>query len=362
MTLLASYQDDVRSGLIQSDPIQLQALTELQRCFNDLQALQARSRWQRWWQGRVLVQGVYLWGGVGIGKTYLMDKFFQALPGDRKRRLHFHQFMHDVHQSLKARQGTASPLVAIAKALAAEVDVICFDEFVVNDITDAMLLGNLLEALFAEGVCLVATSNVAPDDLYRNGLQRSRFLPAIALLQAHTHICHLPSEQDYRCLTLQQAGVFFTPLTAENEAQIRALFAKLSHNEAANHAPLRINDRDIAVVASVADVAWFRFDALCSLGRSQLDYLEIAMLYSTVIITEVPALSAAQSDLALYFIYLIDVLYDAKVKLILSAAVPIADIYTQGRQSFVFARTVSRLQEMQSESYLHQAHQHVTGN
>lgn len=356
------YQRDLEKAYIQHDKEQARALQALDRLQQSLeqqwQSEQGLGRFKQWLPGgqRKAQLGVYLWGGVGIGKTYLMDIFFDSLTFPDKKRLHFHRFMHEVHEQLKQHQGQVDPLVLIAKNFAKDCRVLCFDEFFVNDITDAMLLAGLFKALFECGVSLVGTSNVAPDDLYRNGLQRARFLPAIELLKQHTEVLHLETSTDYRLKTLSKAGVYFTPLNADSDAKMQACFQDLTHhiNELDTH--LLIHDREVPVRGLGSDVIWFDFDVLCSVPRSQDDYLDIASQYQTLLLSGLDQIAEGADDKATYLIHLIDVMYDYQVKIIIASEVPIEAIYPKGRLRFAFERTQSRLQEMQSTEYLHRPH------
>ena len=298
-----------------------------------------------------LVKGMYLWGGVGVGKTFLMDCFYHTLPVSKKIRLHFHQFMSFVHAELNKHQGKKEPLQLIAAELAKKTLVLCFDEFFVTDIADAMLLGRLLEALFAEGVCLVATSNVEPDELYKNGLQRQHFLPAIALLKQGVEVMHLTGHTDYRLRHLKHAGVFYIPNDESAQDNMEKSFSLLSHNEAARSDALELLGREIPVVKQTAELVWFDFKVICGVPRSQEDYLALAGKYSTIFVSDLPILPPQSRDKISLFIKLVDVLYDARRRLVLSAEAPMEKIYFHGRLSFEYTRTLSRLQEMQSEDY-----------
>ena len=265
--------------------------------------------------------------------------------------------MQQVHAHLKQLQGQSDPLKIIAKRFAQQSRVICFDEFFVLDITDAMILANLLEALFKEGVILVTTSNLPPDSLYRNGLQRDRFLPAIGLLKKHTLVISLQSQTDYRLRELKQAGVYYNPVNDKNTAKMQQLFDHLTHGDAKINHQLSINDRDIQTIACSQNIVWFDFNHLCHTPRSQMDYLEIAKIFHTVFVSNVPKIASRDVNAARYLINLVDIIYDQRVKLIISAEVPILEIYTEGELFFAFQRTCSRLLEMQSEEYLHFPHQ-----
>jgi cell division protein ZapE len=301
-------------------------------------------------------KGLYLWGGVGRGKTWLMDLFFQSLPFEAKRRRHFHRFMHDVHSELKQLGNRESPLEQVADNIARESRVLCFDEFFVSDIADAMILGTLLDGLFRRGVALVATSNVPPKDLYKDGLQRVRFLPAIKLLEQHTVVMNVDGGTDYRLRQLTQAGTYIDSNDPQATARLDALFAELSDSATCTGGTIEVEGRPIPVVKESENVIWFEFEALCEGPRSQDDYIEIAREYQSVIVSQVPQLTATRENAARRFIALIDELYDRHVNLIVSAAAPPDGIYKGERLTFEFQRTVSRLIEMQSEEYLAREH------
>jgi cell division protein ZapE len=295
-------------------------------------------------------QGVYLHGAVGAGKTWMMDMFYSTLSC-KKIRLHFHQFMREVHQELKALQGIANPLKRIAKNLAARAQVVCFDELFVNDIGDAMLLGELFQAMFQQGIILVMTSNVAPDNLYRNGLQRSRFLPAIHLLNEKMELIQVKSLKDYRWRHALDKGVFFHPLNPQTAQAIQTIFNQLSLHEEVTSATLMLQGRDISCVARGKEVLWCRFDQLCAIPRSAQDYVSLSKQFKIFILDKVPILKADEDNAIWYLISLVDVLYDAKCKLILRAEAPPRDLYRGSKLHFEFQRTLSRLHEMQTEAY-----------
>ncbi len=305
------------------------------------------------------VQGLYIWGGVGRGKTLLMDLFYDACPIADKRRCHFHRFMREVHDALKAHQGRANPLDAVAEQIAQQVSLLCFDEFFVKDIGDAMILANLLRGLFDRGVCLVATSNVVPERLYEDGLQRDRFLPAIELLQAHTAVCEMAPGQDFRLRALARSALYITPVDAATDALLREMMVQLSPEFPEYDVSLQVLSRRLAVRALADAVVWFDFSVLCEGARSVADYIELAEEYTTVLISNVPRFGVQNDDAARRFIHLIDEFYDRRVKLVLSAEVPIVELYDAGRLAFEFERTISRLQEMQGSEYLALAHTHV---
>ncbi|WP_410750828.1 cell division protein ZapE [Citrobacter sp. U14242] len=302
------------------------------------------------------VRGLYMWGGVGRGKTWLMDLFYHSLPGTRKQRLHFHRFMLRVHEELTALQGQSDPLEVIADRFKAETDVLCFDEFFVSDITDAMLLGGLMKALFARGITLVATSNIPPDELYRNGLQRARFLPAIEAIKQYCDIMNVDAGVDYRLRTLTQAHLWLSPLNDETQRQMDKLWLALAgaKNE---HAPtLEINHRPMQTLAVENQTLAVSFTTLCIDARSQHDYIALSRLFHTVLLFDVPVITTLMESEARRFIALVDEFYERHVKLVVSGAAPLYEIYQGERLKFEFQRCLSRLQEMQSEEYLKREH------
>ncbi|WP_240724628.1 cell division protein ZapE [Halomonas borealis] len=298
------------------------------------------------------VSGLYFWGGVGRGKTYLVDTFFESLPFAEKMRTHFHRFMQRVHSELEHYQGEKNPLLLVADKFADEARVICFDEFFVKDITDAMILANLLEALFARGVVLVATSNIVPAELYKDGLQRSRFLPAIDLLERHCKVVNVDSGIDYRLRALERAEIFHAPLDAAAEAELARSFREIAGHEGEAAAPIEINHRVLHSRRLHDDVVWFDFAELCDGPRSQNDYIELAREYHSVLVSGVPCMDGASDDQARRFINMVDEFYDRGVKLLMSAEAPAERLYHDGKLEFEFQRTLSRLQEMQSHEYL----------
>jgi len=300
--------------------------------------------------------GLYLWGGVGRGKTMLMDLFYECLPERDRLRMHFHRFMQRVHRELRDLAGTANPLQAVADRLAAEGSVLCFDEFFVSDIGDAMILAELLEALFERGVTLVATSNVEPDRLYENGLQRRRFLPAIELLKTHTRVHRVDGGVDYRLRVLERAEIYHSPLDAAAESSLRRSFDALAPEKPEKAPDLEIEGRLIRARLVAEDVAWFEFSELCEGPRSQNDYIELARIFHAVLVSNVRQFTTSSEDAARRFISLVDEFYDRNVKLILSAEVPVTELYAGERLRFEFERTESRLLEMQSHDYLARTH------
>ncbi|SRR5579883_248881 len=350
MTPLDYYREQYHKGWIQEDPQQLHALAHLQVLFvNLLQEHKERAGLLARLRKPQLVQGLYLWGGVGIGKTFLMDCFYHCIPFAEKKRMHFHQFMAFIHQELKKYQGKKDPLQFIAKNLAKETQLLCFDELVVSDIVDAMLLGHLFKALFSNGICLVVTSNTAPDELYKNGLQRPLFLPAIALLKQHTSVMHIFTQTDYRLRHLSAAGVFYTPNDDLAQEEMEKCFAALTDGELMSVTPIEINNRSITIKKQAGGVIWFDFNNICNVPRSQHDYLVIAQQYHTVFISDVPVISS--KNIISLFIRLIDVLYDARIRVVISSAAAVEEIYSQGDMMVEYIRTRSRLLEMQSEAY-----------
>lgn len=304
----------------------------------------------------VPVRGLYLWGGVGRGKTLLMDRFYQLLEITAKRRLHYLRFMRQVHEELKTLAEHSDPLALIADRWARRHRLLCLDEFSVNDITDAMLLARLLEGLFERGVTLITTSNQPPDQLYRDGLQRTRFLPAIELLQRHLEVFLLDHGIDYRLQALNGAPLYHWPLGKEAERRMQSAFARLDPDAGTNSGRLRLAGRAVSAKRRGTGVVWFDFAALCDGPRSQNDYIELARLYHSVLVSDIPVLDDECNDPARRLLHLIDEFYDRRVKLIISAAAPIERLYQGQRLRFEFQRAISRLHEMQSHQYLAQAH------
>ncbi|HBC7343325.1 TPA: AFG1 family ATPase [Citrobacter koseri] len=304
----------------------------------------------------VPVRGLYMWGGVGRGKTWLMDLFYHSLPGERKQRLHFHRFMLRVHEELTALQGQTDPLEIIADRFKAETDVLCFDEFFVSDITDAMLLGGLMKALFARGITLVATSNIPPDELYRNGLQRTRFLPAIDAIKAHCDIMNVDAGVDYRLRTLTQAHLWLSPRNNETQQQMDKLWLALAGAKRENAPTLEVNHRPLPTMGVENQTLAVSFITLCVDARSQHDYIALSRLFHTVLLFDVPVMTPLMESEARRFIALVDEFYERHVKLVVSADAPLYEIYQGERLKFEFQRCLSRLQEMQSEEYLKRSH------
>ena len=363
------YQRDLDEGILLPDAAQKMAVEHLQRLYDELVAAEASRADEasglvgklKGWLAKDNVeplQGLYFWGGVGRGKTYLMDALYDSLPFARKTRIHFHRFMQQVHRRLTALEGQKNPLQIVAAEIAEDSAVLCFDEFFVSDITDAMILAGVLEELFARGVTLVATSNIVPEGLYKDGLQRQRFLPAIALLEQYTEVVNVDGGVDYRLRVLEKAEIFHSPLDGAAETSLLDSFMNLApdRDTVREGLSIEIENRPIATRYLDDDVVWFDFTALCDGPRSQNDYIEIARLYHAVLVGNVPTFDATKDDLARRFINLVDEFYDRNVKLILSAAAPIDQLYAGGRLEFEFERTQSRLLEMQSHDYLAREH------
>lgn len=359
---LALYRGKVAAGVLRADAAQLEALQRLEAIHCRLARTAGASRIARWagrWRAAPAT-GLYLWGGVGRGKTFLMDLFHECLPFEGKLRLHFHRFMLRVHGDLARLRGAANPLQKVADGMAAQARVLCFDEFFVSDIGDAMILGELIGALFDRGITLVATSNVAPSRLYESGLQRRRFLPAIERIERHMEVLRFGDGEDYRLRTLADASTYHWPASRETEARLAECFHALvpdvgREGEAAGDA-IEINGREIRARRRAGGVAWFDFSELCVGPRSQNDYVELARELHAVVVSGVPAFDAAQDDAARRFVSLIDEFYDRNVKLVLSGAAPVGRLYSGRRLRAEFERTCSRLQEMQSTAWLARPH------
>jgi len=342
----------------QDDPAQHAALRELDRIHAALLETPRTGWLAKWFGGNdPTPRGLYLWGGVGRGKTFLIDLFYESLPlrgqpDEGKRRTHFHRFMREVHASLRAHAGERDPLATIAREWRAQLRVLVLDEFFVSDIGDAMLLARLFERLFAEGVILITSSNTPPAQLYKDGLQRARFLPAIALIERHCAVLHLDSPQDYRLRALTRSPVYRQPLDAQSDAWLAARWQELTASCPQEDGPLLIDGRDIPTRALAEGFAWFDFAALCEGPRAAGDYIEIAREFHTVLVGGIPILDARQDDATRRFVTLIDELYDRHVNLICTADAPPASLYIGARLAGAFERSASRLVEMQSVEYL----------
>ncbi|MDU4091883.1 MAG: cell division protein ZapE [Pantoea sp.] len=370
MSPLAHYQQALDKGEYQPDEVQHAAISRLDAIQQALIARQpAETVPASGWRGKLNkllgkannsqqppVRGLYMWGGVGRGKTWVMDLFFQSIPGERKLRLHFHRFMLRVHEELTALQGESDPLEIVADRFKAQTDVLCFDEFFVSDITDAMLLGTLMEALFARGITLVATSNIPPDELYRNGLQRARFLPAIEQIKQHCEIMNVDAGIDYRLRTLTSAHLWMSPLNAETQQAMNRMFIALAGQAAEEKPVLEINHRQLPTQGVEKGVLAIDFATLCGEGRSQHDYIELSRRFHSVLLLDVPVMRARSEDRARRFLALVDEFYERHVKLVVSAEASLFEIYQGERLKFEYQRCLSRLQEMQSEEYLRSTH------
>jgi cell division protein ZapE len=360
MTVRELYTQTLADRGYHSDPAQLRAIEALERCESEWADYKARrsNALTKLLRHPPIPRGVYMYGGVGRGKSFLMDCFFQAVPLTRKTRLHFHEFMREVHRELQELKGTVDPLDELGSRIARRYRLICFDEFHVSDVTDAMILHRLLAALFANRVSIVTTSNFHPDGLYPNGLHRDRILPAIALLKDKLEIINVDDGTDYRQRTLTHLQLYHTPLGPQAEGQMAQAFEKLA--EARDEDPvLHIEHRELRAVRRAGGVVWFDFRTLCGGPRSQNDYLELATQFHTVLLSNVPQMPPKLASEARRFTWLVDVLYDRRVKLILSAAVSAEELYTEGPLAHEFPRTVSRLHEMQSAEFLALAHRDV---
>lgn len=342
---------------ITPDPAQIAAARKLEELYQALVGFKrARgSLFQKYVIRPEPPRGLYFWGGVGRGKSFLMDAFYDAVPYKRKRRVHFHAFMHEMHELLKAHRSEDDPLMQVAKSISTQVRLLCFDEFHVSDIADAMILGRLVEALLAQGVVIVTTSNYPPEKLYPNGLQRHLFLPTIALLQAKLDVLEVDGGTDYRLRTLERIETFLVPDDEVAHQKMLADFVAIAGNEG-SAGSIEVLEREIPVVRQAPGVVWFTFSDLCVGMRSQNDYLELAQEHHTIMLSGMPRLTKEQASEARRFTWLVDVLYDHRVKLIISAAVEADELYTEGTQAEEFKRTVSRLVEMRSREYLSEPH------
>jgi cell division protein ZapE len=364
-SLRERYAAEIAARGFRSDPAQLRAVDRLDKLRRALLRTEraesgaARTLWRRLGGGRrgmPAPRGVYLWGGVGRGKTWIMDLFFHSLPLEHKRRQHFHRFMHEVHAELRQHRNTPDPLALVAARIAGRTRVLCFDELYVSDIADAMLLGGLFRHLLDHGVALVITSNVPPGELYRDGLQRQRFMAAIELLEQQLDVLDVDGGIDYRLRQLTHAPIYLDSADPGSTTALERLFERLADGPGTAGGSIEVEGRPIAVVRESENVVWFDFAAICDGPRSQNDYIEIAREYQSVIVSGVPVLTPAADNAARRFVALVDEFYDRSVKLVLSAAARPDELYRGERLRFEFARTASRLAEMQSEEYL--AHEH----
>jgi len=347
------YQQRLADKGYKADEAQLTGIAALQRCQDEWRSYkgQRSNALTKMLRYPALPKGVYLYGGVGRGKSFIMDCFFDALPLERKTRLHFHEFMREVHRQLHALKGTADPLDVLAKRMSRKHRLICFDEFHISDITDAMMLYKLLDAMFRNRMSIVTTSNFHPDGLYPNGLHRDRILPAIELIKQQFEVVNVDAGTDYRRRTLESAQIYLHPLGAETDGRMHALFDQLISGPDENPV-LDIEQRELKAQRVSGAVAWFDFHTLCGTPRSKSDYLELATRYHTIFLSDVPVMPVKMASEARRFTWLVDVFYDRKVKLVISAEAAPEALYVEGPLAHEFPRTVSRLNEMQSKEYL----------
>jgi cell division protein ZapE len=353
MSVRSAYEAELQLRGYSSDPAQLRAVDALERCATEWAGYKVKrsNSLKKLINRPAIPRGVYMHGGVGRGKSFLMDCFYNAVPLKRKTRLHFHEFMREVHRELRELQGTVNPLDELGRRMALRYKLICFDEFHVAEITDAMILYRLLAALFNNGVGFVTTSNFEPDALYPNGMHRDRILPAIDLLKANLEVINVDNGTDYRSITLEQLKLYHMPLGQTADSAMADAFERLAEKRDEDPV-LNIESRQIRARRKAGGVVWFDFKTLCGGPRSQNDYLEMASRFHTVLLSDVPHMPVRMASEARRFTWLVDVLYDRHVKLIMSAAVPPEALYTEGPLAHEFPRTISRLNEMQSTQYL----------
>lgn len=353
MNVQQYYEHALSARGFTSDEAQCRAIVRLQQSFDEWIAFKSKrsNKIKRLINRPQTPRGLYMWGGVGRGKSFLMDSFYSVVPVVRKTRVHFHEFMRDVHRQLDAHKGVANPLDEVALRISKKYRLICFDEFHVSDIADAMILYNLMRALFANGVSFIMTSNYAPDTLYPDGLHRDRMLPTIALIKQNMDVMNVDTGLDYRKRAMEQVASYHTPLGAVADKALRDAYAGIA-DIAGEDTCIRIESREIRALRRAGGVAWFDFSTLCGGPRSQNDYLEISSRFHTIILSGIPCLSASMSSEARRFTWLIDVFYDNKIKLIMSAEVEPEELYTAGILANEFHRTVSRIIEMQSREYM----------
>ena len=363
MTPIESYKLKLEHRDFVQDPVQEKAVRLLQGIYDELSGSRAPepgliSRLFGTRQKPNAVKGLYLWGGVGRGKTLVVDEFYECLPFKEKKRIHFHRFMHKVHGQLRQMRQLQDPLSRIAGRFSDEFRVLCFDEFIVNDIADAMILSGLLQRMFADGITLVATSNIHPDELYKNGLQRDRFQPAIDLIKANTTVHEMAGDTDYRLEFLTSAEIYFHPHDDKAVTGLQRNFDHIASEPAEQDVLLEIDGREIRTLRHATGIVWFDFAEICGGPRSQNDYIELALCFNTVVVSDIPALSAECDDQARRIINLIDILYDRNVKFMGSGCCPPQELYRGNRLGNEFRRVVSRMTEMQSIAYI--AREHLT--
>lgn len=359
-TPLERYQAALTTGDFSEDAVQLAAVTYMDNLYHEIIKSQDSSG-GGWFSSLfkskpVMPKGLYMWGGVGRGKTWMMDMFYESLPIKRKMRMHFHHFMQRVQRELVALQGQADPLKKVADIIHQEAVVICFDEFFVSNVSDAMILGDLFSMLFDRGITLVATSNIEPSGLYKNGIHRDRFLPAIAQVEKHTTVMNIDAGIDYRLRLLKQAKLYSSPLTDDTKDWLSERFDTLAGGQTISTSPIVIGGRNIDVIKRTETMLLADFRALCMQPRSAADFIEIANDFDTVMVDNVPALNDTLMDPTRRFIYLVDEFYDRRVKLLIRAEQSILTLYQGEKLAFEIERTRSRLLEMQSEEYLAEEH------
>ena len=354
------YTQALESGQFMPDEAQAQAVQELDRVWKELLTrYKASKKVFRRFRRQTYPKGVYMWGGVGRGKTWLMDQFYDAVPFRRKTRMHFHHFMQHVHKELNKLSGQRNPLDAVADQIYKNAVVICFDEFFVSNVTDAMILSDLFQKLFERGITLIATSNIAPEGLYKNGIHRDRFMPTITLVQKNCVVLNVDAGIDYRLRVLKQAQLFKYPLSSDAQSWMLERFQSLTHTQTLSNTPIMINNRVVETLGHTEDVLWCEFSELCFKPRSPADFIEIANIYNTVLVSNIPHLTDFLSEGTRRFIYLVDEFYDRGVKLLLTSEDSIIELYEGQKLAFEIERTRSRLLEMQSDEYLHSEHRQI---
>ena len=361
ITPLAFYQQQLKDNKLQEDIAQAHAVKLTQSLFEALTAPQQKPHYSL--LSKFLkksptnkIKGLYLWGGVGRGKSLIVDTFYDCLPFSEKLRIHFNPFMQSIHHQLRELPKTPDPLIVIAKQFASRYRVVCLDEFHVNDIADAMIMAGLLQALFAEGLTIVTTSNIEPEALYENGLQRDRFLPAIDLIIENNKVFHLDSKTDYRLLLLEQEGSYHECAPHESLEILQTHLDKLANAKIEYNTSVRINDREIRCKARNDSLIWFEFADICQTARSSVDYIQLTREYQTILLSNIPIMDEGQNDSAQRFIQFIDAVYDHKINFIATAMASPDHIYTGKSLAFAFQRITSRLHEMRSKDYLMQTH------
>jgi len=361
MTPLERYQQVLQQKHFEADTGQQEVICCFQQLHTELQAeylkqQQVLHRISSLFSPKEKAKGLYLWGGVGRGKTWLMDLFYETVPSTNKYRRHFHRYIQEIHEELDHYKGQKNPLSLIARQFSRQYQLLCLDEFHVADITDAMILHGLLKALTENNVTLVFTSNLEPDELYKDGLQRERFIPAIELIKQACRVQKIPDGTDHRLNTIQSQQVYFTPLSAANQQVLEDYFLRLSPCPPKKHSNLIINHRSLPVYGLADDVAWFIFDEIFNSPRAVADYIELARLFHSVIISDIPVLGTHNEDKTRRFIQLMDEFYDRNVKVIISAETPADQLYQGQNMQFDFERTLSRIEEMKSLHYLQKPH------